>query len=719
MPQRKIKREVSKFELVGAFSPDNFLNWLVTLLLGSYCVLLILNLGGARPEAMLAPAWILGAALIFHGFWLGTGQDPRVRLHRYALLLVPAVLYLLLHWTLLSPAGWRAREAFLLVLQASLVFWLAAHQIRERGQIWSFLGMVVIGAGLSLALGLRQFLTDPRHLPGDPSLNPEYVGQATGSLGSPDAFAALMVPLALALFAVAFTRRLPGALRVLTAYIAVMFLVGVLFSGSVAGLLVLALGMLLLPPAVTARRAWLLRAWPLIALCFAGGVALAYAFSLPLAANLDRILAFGPAERLTLWREALSFFLRSPLTGTGAGSFEPLLLQSDALAQLGSRFSQPRSDLMLALAETGLTGLLVFLIPVALIATAALRFWRALPGLSRHLDGERSDTPRAPFERMMLAALGLCLFAFLVFFMVGGFIRIALFAVLPAALMGVLVQIFSRRRLIISVPHARFWVFSGSGIALGIALPLLLTSASQLRSLRTTGFERMQLFYQNIDEMRGRADYIDETHALFVAATSRDPRSADAWNGRSAAVTLRAFTNAGGFEVLGKDAERAARRAINLYDGYPDFWLNLGLGLWLQNDLAGAEDAFRHATALSGSYGRAWYYLGACLLRQPGRQDEAIEALERSIALLPDEKNVARMRTAALMPGGGAGITRSTGEPPPLPRLLAPLPEGAPVAGSKLPKIASDLRRKRIIEQQMTGMPGLPPAPEGTAAPAP
>jgi tetratricopeptide (TPR) repeat protein len=80
------------------------------------------------------------------------------------------------------------------------------------------------------------------------------------------------------------------------------------------------------------------------------------------------------------------------------------------------------------------------------------------------------------------------------------------------------------------------------------------------------------------------------------------------------------------------EAERAYARALERWPASLPAWIGLGGSRHAQGDLAGAEEAFRGATALDPQEASAYNNLAQVLIEQ-GRREEASRAIERALAI--------------------------------------------------------------------------------------
>ena len=112
----------------------------------------------------------------------------------------------------------------------------------------------------------------------------------------------------------------------------------------------------------------------------------------------------------------------------------------------------------------------------------------------------------------------------------------------------------------------------------------------------------------------------------FDRALALDPANTDALREKAAA-----------YQALGRvaEAEELYKRAVELRPAYWGNYSYLGAFYYRQSRYADAESAFRKVLELVPDNARGYANLGGLLLTIGGREDEAVAALERSMALRP------------------------------------------------------------------------------------
>jgi tetratricopeptide (TPR) repeat protein len=137
-----------------------------------------------------------------------------------------------------------------------------------------------------------------------------------------------------------------------------------------------------------------------------------------------------------------------------------------------------------------------------------------------------------------------------------------------------------------------------------------------------------------------------------------------------------------------EDAERAARKAVEIADGSAQAHVFLGEVLFVRQDYAGAAGAFRRATRLDPGNGSAHHALGRCLLEQ-GKPDEAIPSFRTAALYLPESAKTHRDLGDAL------ARTGRTDEALPHLRQAVRLDPADEEARQRLEEVEKEVRRRK------------------------
>jgi tetratricopeptide (TPR) repeat protein len=163
-----------------------------------------------------------------------------------------------------------------------------------------------------------------------------------------------------------------------------------------------------------------------------------------------------------------------------------------------------------------------------------------------------------------------------------------------------------------------------------------LSQSVPLTARRTTSVRAYELYLQGIFE-RGRRDIIGNAKAIenFRAAIEADPHYAEAWSGLADALMASAIGQTLPTLPTLREADQAARRAVELNGSLAEARTSLGhVRLLLDHDFASAEAEFARALELNDRYARLWHLIGILRAYQ-GRGEEALAAMRRARELEP------------------------------------------------------------------------------------
>jgi O-antigen ligase len=272
-----------------------------------------------------------------------------------------------LTWAESTSSGLTSISRYLLNLTLFPIVWTA---IRTRRDVVLLLGAIVAGATLAAVAGI---LSPPT--PSNEGF--ESASRATGTIGDPNQFAAvLVVGLALA-GAFVMAPLTAGGLRVVAAGSALLCVLGIFLSLSRGGLI--AMGCAILASVVVAGR------WrPVVAL--AAGVlcfgALAYFAVFAGVPARERITTVqGGSGRTSLWTVAWRMIDAHPVRGVGAGNFpvssvhyllSPGVIQRDE--KIIATPDVTHNTFLQIQTELGIVGLMAFL---GIVATSLMSMVRA------------------------------------------------------------------------------------------------------------------------------------------------------------------------------------------------------------------------------------------------------------------------------------------------------------------------------------------------------
>jgi O-antigen ligase len=272
-----------------------------------------------------------------------------------------------LTWAESTSSGLTSISRYLLNLTLFPIVWTA---IRTRRDVVLLLGAIVAGATLAAVAGI---LSPPT--PSNEGF--ESASRATGTIGDPNQFAAvLVVGLALA-GAFVMAPLTAGGLRVVAAGSALLCVLGIFLSLSRGGLI--AMGCAILASVVVAGRWRPILAVAAGVLCFGALAYFAVFAGVPARERITTVQ--GGSGRTSLWTVAWRMIDAHPVRGVGAGNFpvssvhyllSPGVIQRDE--KIIATPDVTHNTFLQIQTELGIVGLMAFL---GIVATSLMSMVRA------------------------------------------------------------------------------------------------------------------------------------------------------------------------------------------------------------------------------------------------------------------------------------------------------------------------------------------------------
>ncbi|HUS14223.1 MAG TPA: O-antigen ligase family protein [Chloroflexia bacterium] len=372
---------------------------------------------------------VMAALLFVWWLWMAAAQR-KISVPPFALALGAYLLIMIASLVVATSVkdGLAETARWTVVLLAYLII---VNTITTRAQIVGLLVCFVLAAGAEAALGLWQVVTrqvPPSFFVGQGHEPEDLAPRAFGTIGMPNSYAGylnLTIALALALGIYALVsgyRRwavngrpqllLGAGLLALTALMIGALVVSYSRGGYLGlGCGVTAMAVALGRRAVPALTAVMLGLVLLVGLAFTGGLPASLRDRLASIPDQLRIYdvrgiqytpdTFNQLERLAHWQAAGSMFLLDPVLGVGIGNFN-VVYPSVAVAEWPTSRGHAHNYYLHALAETGLAGLLAYLV---LLGTALAGGWRAIRAAVRARQGFDSAVLIGAFG-VVLAIMG-------------------------------------------------------------------------------------------------------------------------------------------------------------------------------------------------------------------------------------------------------------------------------------------------------------------------
>jgi TolB-like protein len=166
---------------------------------------------------------------------------------------------------------------------------------------------------------------------------------------------------------------------------------------------------------------------------------------------------------------------------------------------------------------------------------------------------------------------------------------------------------------------------------------LLGEERQRLTKRATTNVEAHNLYLRGRQFLHLRTlESIEQAEKLFEQAVRMDPNYALAYSGLSDAISLLS-TNHGLMpaETAYERTTPLLERAVDLDSESAEVWASRGLAELNVNRLDAAEIALKRAMELNPSYAPAYLWYASALAGSPGREEEAIEVLRKTLEIDP------------------------------------------------------------------------------------
>lgn len=302
------------------------------------------------------------------------------------LLFLPWILFLTLDASVLSPFPGKAELALCMNAIPLSLFFIAQQQSRNSGRQLGLLAWTITLLTLGIVAGISYQVYISEDFSGTLAM-----GFLSGFLSDPAAAGAVALLVFFGSFVHATHRGTEPRKRIIALYLALSALALILLTRNTAVWIALLAGSITVAGLYFNRKASRVG----ISIILACGIALAPLASEMPFANPTKIIAVQDASkasssdapsRLELQEIALDIFSRHPVCGAGSGSFES---EFEQIAPQQWQIAPTTSNSLYTfiLAENGIVGLLLLIIPSAGIAVAA---WFAGNRLPRRKRGRHS-----------------------------------------------------------------------------------------------------------------------------------------------------------------------------------------------------------------------------------------------------------------------------------------------------------------------------------------
>jgi O-antigen ligase len=609
--------------------------WLQTALLAGNLIWTTLCLGGYRPETMVVAGGLTGALLAAHV--LSRGFAPGRRWHPAGWLLLPFLAYAVANILWVTPVPWLGWRDGFGWAEMAVFFWATVNVTNPRCRRVLFATLVGLGLLEVVLAGYQRFLR-PEWLMLGRTQADQFLGRSTGSFGIPNSLAAFLIVLLPVLGSLAWhswTRRA----RLIWLGVAAIFALGVVLTISRGAWTGLAVALVVWPLAA-GKAGWGRRLGLALGVLTATAVVVG---SLALASPKirDRLVHLqsdaGERTRPILWQAGWRLFVRSPVTGSGAGSYDVLFERYRPFGfTLDPKWAH--NDYLNTLSDYGAVGFLLFFGAVGAIA------WRCATGAPDDSDDENAFESPAT-----LTALGIGLLAFALHLFVDFHLKMPALAMEVAIVAGLVVRRRWPVSTSLSVPARAQTPAPASSLSrsLGVAAALavlagtvgLVLPAFRAEALRYRAREAVGRLASLTPDAPAYGVDLAAARADLARAVALDPRNAQAWSDSALAASLQPFLEPNRTAELGREAEEAANRALAISQAIGDFWTWRGTAVDMQGRWAEATPYYEQATRLSPHRADPWYHYAYHLSLNPLERDATVHAAELCLRLDPENPN--------------------------------------------------------------------------------
>ncbi len=635
MGERRIPSAVRSADSSDSRLVGSAIDWIIAFWLAGTIAYSVWCLGGHYPASEAVQSVLIGVLLMLHGIWMAAQPERPLRLNALGLIFLPFIFYSIVSLLFVTSMPWRGREEFYLLVQGCVVFWVAIHNLRGKRHIWFLLSAITLCGLVSLSFAAAQFYYQSDWLPLGRVQLSQYSSRAWGTFGAPNNFGAFMGLLASSFLLVACTQRLRPLLRLVAALLAILFVGGLIISGSRGGWIGMVCVLVALPYFMSGQPWVRIKAW---VATIAGGVVLGFLVYLSFDMVRDRfdnlIRERGEPSRRWVWKVGWEIFKDYPLEGSGIGSYELAFAHyRPPEAQVGPRYAH--NDYLNTLSDGGLVGFVLFFGPAGYLVWRGWRSWRVIPFLALP-KGERHGV--VPTSKVVLGCVLLSLIGFGVHLLVDFHLKIPALLYIVALLFGLLVKFSSRRDLRLRRRAAIPFLYISLGVVLGAftahqGLKTYMSAAWYLK-----GKEGLKKYIREREELRGNAEYLQELREKFEEALGWDENHGWAWTDLSLVVIQTYFVDRRDRNKIGEEALDAAKRAIAVSDRVWNAHAHAGMALAMQRRFDEARPFYERAVALSPSNPAAWVYFARFLNIDPSRKSETLAAVAKVLMLDPNNR---------------------------------------------------------------------------------
>jgi O-antigen ligase len=513
--------------------------------------------------------------------------------------------------------------------QGIAIYWVVLNGCGSRAGPRILLGTLALLGFAAVVLAAYQIFVQPDWLILGRQQAEQFIGRASGPFGIPNSLAALLLLLLPPMAALALRPGGGAVQRTLCAYLAGVYLFGLVLTASRGAWIALVLT-LFAWPLLIGRRPWRSRLGRLamVGLVLVGvNVAVFLAFPTLRIRFEAMVQEAGERTRPIMWRGAWEIFRENPLWGSGAGSYNMAFEKHrPAHFQMDSQWTH--NDYLNTLSDYGAVGFGLFF---GACVWVIMRCWRHPCSRSPPATVWRDpgDDPR------LWQGIAMGLLAFSLQLAVDFHLKIPALVMVISVLAALLTKHAWSPRALPGTPvkagcrvlYAATAVVMAWGI-LGVVVPHYRGEA--LRYPARQAIDKLA-----VREFAEYREVLEPARADLVKAVVIDPSNPQTWADLAYVISLWAHVEPQHTQLLGREAEDQSNQALILTRFVPEFWLRHAVALDMQGRWLEAGASCVEALKLAPNHALVWYYQAYHLSLNPVTRSQARSALAISLRLDP------------------------------------------------------------------------------------